>query len=59
MFYMCVFLKAEVSEWRITLYLGKNNFYHSSFLCSWSRAVEVFFLLGYGATSLRDHCPKF
>jgi hypothetical protein len=29
------------------------------FLHFWSNAVEVPILLGYGATSLGDHCPKF
>jgi len=30
MFCICIFLRAEDSEWGVTLYLGKNSIYHTS-----------------------------
>ena len=37
MFCVCIFLKAEDSEWEVTLYLGKNSIYHTSeFVLAWN-----------------------
>ena len=37
MFCICIFLKAEDSEWEVTLYLGKNSIYHTSeFVLAWN-----------------------
>lgn len=37
MFCICIFLRAEDSEWGVILYLGKNSIYHTSeFALAWN-----------------------
>ena len=37
MFCICIFLKAEDSEWGVTLFLGKIGIYHTSeFILAWN-----------------------